>query len=240
MDSSRFLGFQYLLHDFGDVSIHQADYVDKILERHGMADCNSDTTPMDPIKKTIKQTELGDKSKFREIVGSLQYLACHTRPDIAFTVGYLARRLNNPTNIEWTIMKRCLSYLKGTKTLGLRYKSQDNNQGLIVYCDADFAGCQDTRRSTLGHITYNGGVISWRSKLQHMSVTSTTEAEFLSLTNLIKVVISLREICRELRLIKDEPTEVHCDNRGAVLVTQNDASVQRTRHLGALLTKSTS
>ena len=68
-----------------------------------------------------------------------------------------------------------------------------------------------------------------------MAVISTTEAEFLSLTGLIKVVISLRYICRELRLIKDEPTEILCDNRGAVLVTQNDASLQRTRHLGAHL-----
>lgn len=78
-----------------------------------MADCNP--TPMDPIKKPIKEVkELGDNSKFREIVGSLQYLACLTRPDIAFTVGYLARKLANPTNIEWATMKRCLSYLKGT------------------------------------------------------------------------------------------------------------------------------
>ena len=110
-------------------------------------------------------------------------------------------------------MKRCLSYLKGTKALGLRYKRQNNNQGLIAYCDADF------RRSTSGHIiTYNGGMIAWRNKLQHMAATSTTEAEFLSLIGLIKVVISLRDICRELRLINDEPTEILCDNRGAILV----------------------
>lgn len=68
-----------------------------------------------------------------------------------------------------------------------------------------------------------------------MAVTSTTEAEFLSLTGLIKVVISLRDICRELRLKDDAPIEILCDNRGAVLVTQNDASVQWTRHLGTHL-----
>ena len=94
MESSRFLGFQYVVHSCGDVSIHQADYVQRILEKYGMADCNPDPMLMDPIKKAIKQ--VGVNSKFRDIVGSLQYLACLTRPDIAFTVGYLARKLANP------------------------------------------------------------------------------------------------------------------------------------------------
>ena len=64
-------------------------------------------------------------------------------------------------------------------------------QGLIGgYVDADFDGDVDTRRSTTGFIfSLYEGPISWRSSLQPITALSTTEAEYIELTEAAKEVI---------------------------------------------------
>ncbi|GJR54958.1 retrovirus-related pol polyprotein from transposon TNT 1-94 [Tanacetum coccineum] len=47
------------------------------------------------------------------------------------------------------VVKRIFRYLNGTINMGLWY-SKDTNMSLTAYADADYAGCQDTRRSTSG------------------------------------------------------------------------------------------
>ena len=55
---------------------------------------------------------------------------------------------------------------------------------LEFFCDADWAGCYDTRRSTTGfegHV--NGTPIVWSSKRQSMVSLSSAEAEYISLSS---------------------------------------------------------
>jgi hypothetical protein len=64
-------------------------------------------------------------------------------------------------------LKRILCYVRGTFQLGLMIRPCQR-QVLVVYSDAEWTGCPDTRRSTLGYAVFLGdNLISWSSKHQN-------------------------------------------------------------------------
>ncbi|GJR37476.1 retrovirus-related pol polyprotein from transposon TNT 1-94 [Tanacetum coccineum] len=79
-------------------------------------------------------------------------------------------------------VKRIFRYLKGTINMGLWY-SKDTCMSLTAYADADHAGCQDTRCSTLGSAQFLGDkLVSCSSKKQKCTAISSTEAECIALS----------------------------------------------------------
>ncbi|XP_065354574.1 uncharacterized protein LOC135949041 [Calliphora vicina] len=117
------------------------------------------------------------------------YLMLGTRPDLAYSVGYLSRTLDNPSKEDIVRVKRVLRYIAGTKEYGITYTA-DNNLKFECYSDADFGGCLKTGRSTSGIvIKYAGAVISWISQRQPIVATSTTEAEIVAATEATKEMV---------------------------------------------------
>lgn len=92
------------------------------------------------------------------------YLAVATRPDIAFAVSYVSQFLNKLTERHWTMMKRIFKYFKGTASMGIYYKSHEDNGKLVTYSDADYASDSKTRYSVSGLLfKFSGGAITWAS-----------------------------------------------------------------------------
>eukprot|EP00253_Pinus_taeda_P015220 PITA_15220 len=89
---------------------------------HYYLDCNPLTTPMEQnLKPTpIEGKEFEDATKYRQLVGSLNYLTT-TKPDILFAVGILSRLMQKPCERHWSTTKRALRYLKGTQDFGIKY-----------------------------------------------------------------------------------------------------------------------
>ena len=109
------------------------------------------------------------------------YVTVCTRPDIAY--GQVAQYCNKPKQSHWTAVQRILAYLKGIWTYGLSYSAESAHHTLMAYSDSDFAGDLDTRRCTTGSIiTYSGGAISWMSRRQRCVALSTTEAEYIAIS----------------------------------------------------------
>ncbi|GKB96333.1 retrovirus-related pol polyprotein from transposon TNT 1-94 [Tanacetum coccineum] len=82
-----------------------------------------------------------------------------------------------PTEKHLKEVKRIFRYLRGTINLRLWYP-KDSGFELIVFSDADHAGCIDTPKSTYGGIQFLGDkLVSWMSKKQVCSAMSSTEAE---------------------------------------------------------------
>ncbi|XP_043475030.1 secreted RxLR effector protein 161-like [Leptopilina heterotoma] len=128
---------------------------------------------------------------YREAVGSLLYLASATRPDIAFTVNVLSRHQINPTENEWDMVKRVFKYLKGTKSLGLKYLGRQN--GLLAYSDASFADCKSSV-STCGFIIkLFGDTIAWRVTKQSYVALSTCEAEYVAMSQACQELIAINK-----------------------------------------------
>jgi len=81
---------------------------------------------------------------------------------------------------HWKATKKVLRYLQGTKDHMLTYRRSDHLE-VIGYSDLDFAGCVDTRKSTLGFVFLLArGAVSWKSAKQSVVAASTMEAEFVA------------------------------------------------------------
>ncbi|RVW59276.1 Retrovirus-related Pol polyprotein from transposon RE1 [Vitis vinifera] len=134
---------------------------------------------MEPNAKMCEHEgkDLKDATMYRQLVGSLLYLTL-TRTDISYAVGVMSRYMQNPKKPHLEAVRQILRHVKGTIDYGLLYKKGEDYK-LVGYCDADYAGDHDTRRSTTGYVFMLGsGAISWCSKRQPTVSLSTMEAEY--------------------------------------------------------------
>lgn len=109
LSATYFLGLTIKLDDH-NLTISQENFINKIVERFGMVDCNTVARPINEY--VVQNNEIVTNVPYREAVGAVMYSMTMTRPDIAFTVGYLSRYSHNPTNAHWLAVKRLLRYLK--------------------------------------------------------------------------------------------------------------------------------
>lgn len=128
-------------------------------------------TPMEANVKLSKEMcpQTSEDKKFmsnvpyRSAVGCLVYAMVCTRPDIAFAVGAVSQFLEDPGIKHWSVVKRIMRYLHGTCTHGIHYGPRINSKDtqIIGYCDSDWAGDIDGRKSTTGYCFLLGeGAIS--------------------------------------------------------------------------------
>jgi hypothetical protein len=140
------------------IFLSQRVYVEKVLREFDINERNPVTTPLNMSKfqsvpngyKASKTTKLW----YAMAIGSFIYAMLGTRPDIACAVSLWSRYLGNPTNEHVQAVKRVTRYLRGTIDLGLTFSGP--LRPLVGYTDSDWAGDQDTRRSTAGYV-FNGG-----------------------------------------------------------------------------------
>ena len=153
---------------------------------------------------------------FREAVGNLLYLSSRTRPDIAYSVNINSRHMETPTTEDVCSVKRIMKYLVGTTNCGVEYQRTIDGETIEAYCDADYAGDVQTRRSTTGYIIfYGGGPISWCSRRQPIVALSSTEAEYIAAADCCKEVLFLKSLIEELTN-KTIKANLNIDNQSAI------------------------
>ena len=172
-----------------------------------------------------------EPTPYMAIVGSLQWLAGCTRPDVSFPASYLARHAADPRMRHWELALGCVAYLAATKdtvlTLGGR-----SELALSGWVDADWAGCLDTRRSTTGYVFKLGdSPIAWSSKRQQTVANSTVEAEYVAVGEASREAIWLRGLLKEIGLEQGIGTPIWCDSQGAIKLSGNPSTHQRTKHI---------
>ncbi|KAJ9529140.1 hypothetical protein QJQ45_007820 [Haematococcus lacustris] len=214
----------------GTIKLDQHKFIQELVTANSKSAAHSKPLPMAPAVKLVREGDALDTTlhHFSALVGSLLYLTCCTRPDIAFAVGALARHMSAPTKQHWLAACSVLCYLKGTADQGLLFGGVSGLQG---YSDADYAGDKDTARSTTGYIfTLNGGAISWSSRLQPTVAMSTAEAEYMAASSAAKEALWLRKLMRDLQL---DASCVHlgCDNQAAIQLLHNPMATSRAKHI---------
>lgn len=233
-EANCFVGLQIERDEINNtLKIHQKSYIEKLLKRFNMENCKGQSTPMDVNSKLVKSTDKStndDNYPYKEAVGSLIYLMIGSRPDIAYSVGKLSQFMDSYDHTHWRAVKHLFRYLKNTMDLKITYYKDGTNK-LEGFCDSDYAGDQESRKSTSGYIfMLNGGAVSWSSKLQRIIALSTTEAEYISLAEATKQSIWLRQLLIDLHQ-DQEAIQINCDNQGALKLVQNPEDHQRTKHI---------
>ncbi|KAJ5267498.1 hypothetical protein N7478_010306 [Penicillium angulare] len=229
-----FLGIQFDYYVNGSVSIHQHQYIQKVLSDFGMETCQPKSTPMNPrqiLNHRPDEALLDEEAKARyaTAIGSLMYLMVGTRPDIAFALGTLSRFTSQPQAHHQVALQRLLRYIQATQSHRLTYRSGQ----LIGYTDADFGGSvvTDGAYSTSGYVFQLAGApVSWSSKRQGEVATSTTHAEYIGQYNSILHLQWLRTFLAETQLYRSPVTNIMADNQSAIALSRNPEFHKRTKH----------
>jgi hypothetical protein len=155
-------------------------------------------TPGTPIFKIQKSTDdlevINDdfQRKFRSGVGMLLYLTKYLRPDISNIVYELSKCMNAASLGSYQELLRVIKFIDDTKSFGLKVMAKfdnDFNWNLKVFCDSDWAGDPETRVSVTGFVIYLLGVpVCWHSKSQKGVTLSSTEAEYVAISEAVKEV----------------------------------------------------
>lgn len=201
--------------------LSQKRYIQTILKRFGMENCNPVKTPMEvgniSMSDDVKKVQ---SYPYRELIGALMFLSVATRPDIADATAKMAQFAECPQEVHWIAAKRILRYLKGTLNQVLRYKP--TGQCIQGYADADWGNCVIDRRSYTGYVFILGGAsISWASQKQRIVATSTCEAEFVSLAEAMKEAVYLNVLMKELQLHQLSKVNMHADNLAAICLAED-------------------
>ncbi|CAI7744512.1 unnamed protein product [Closterium sp. NIES-53] len=102
-----------------------------------------------------------EEEEYRQKVGSLQFAATTTRPDIAFACSKLGSGLTVRSDQHWREVDRCLAYLADTRDTTLEFGGGPESLELISYVDADDANDKQNRTSTGGYVfVYRGAAVS--------------------------------------------------------------------------------
>lgn len=214
------------------LSLGQSRLTMDLLEKYNMTECKPLSTPLSTATKLSKDGEPLDTAThgYSQLIGSLIYLSVCTRPDISQALGALARYMAAPTVVHWQAAKGVLRYIAGTPNFGITFGGLE----LTAYCDADYAGDVDTRRSTTGYVfIMGGGAISWSSRLQPTVAASTTEAEYMAAAYAIKEGLWLRTLLSDLGLKLDSIT-IEADNQSAIKLLKNPVFSMRSKHIDVI------
>jgi hypothetical protein len=224
----------------GTVTLSQRAYFEKVLSDHDLADVRLRSTPL-PVglslsssmcPTTPKERQLMVGKPYRVLLGSVMWAQLVTRPDLSFAVSILSRFQTNPGIEHWRALLHVMGYIRNTLDLGLTFSRDAGDIAPIGYVDADYGGCQDTRRSTSGQVFVMAGApVSWASKRQATVALSTVEAEYISLTRAAQQPKWMYAWMSEAELEQPLPGVLYCDNRSAVDLTKTTKSHSKVKHI---------
>ena len=223
----------------GTITLTQKGLIKRIVEALHIGDKPMKRTPAskDPLVANKNGTPAQCKFSYPSVIGMLQYLQAHSRPDITYAVSQCARYTHDPKTTHEEALERIGQYLKGTMEKGLILRPTYDNLNVDCYVDADFAGlwphedkmdpsCVKSRTGFA--ICIANCPVIWQSKLQSDIATSTMEAEYTALSVAMKSVLPLLEllktVARGVGMTEDQSTKfkttVWEDNNGALTLAK--------------------
>jgi hypothetical protein len=248
-DVYAYLGVDLKRNSDGTITFTQKGLVDKILRTVGLQDCSPRATPCntEPLGSDAKGARHSESWSYPSVIGMLLYLSSNSRPDIQFAVHQCARFTHNPKASHSEALKRVCRYLKGTQDQGMTFKPSQDIQ-LNCYVDADFARLwhiEDDQdpvcvKSRTGYVLTLGNCpLIWVSKLQSEVALSTTEAEYIALSQAMRDLLPMRALLQEvatvMNLTSSKPVKVLSkvfeDNNGALTLAIAPKINPRTKHI---------
>ncbi|KAG5865328.1 hypothetical protein JTB14_015121 [Gonioctena quinquepunctata] len=210
-----------------------------------MKNCKGDTIKLRRSERNNKDTgyyknrnsnddKFINEDIYRSAIGALLYLSVNTRPDICVATSILGTNVSDPYTYDWSEVKRILKYLNGTIDMEIKLgkRSSDIDEDILYgYADADWAGDRSDRKSNSGYlIKFMGAMFDWRCKEQTCVALSSTEAEFISLSEASQQAIYLKGLLQDFQ--QDVTTTVMFeDNQSCLKLLDNEKMSDRIKHI---------
>jgi hypothetical protein len=147
----------------------------------------------------------------------------NTRHDLAFSVGYVSRFMQEPHADHLAAVKHILRYVSGTCDQGLFYQRGGSEESCLVgYSDSNWAGDVDERKSTTGVIFFlNESAVSWQSTKQRFVAISSCEAEYVATATASYQVVWLARLLSKIMNWEVERVVLKVDNKSAISIIRN-------------------
>ena len=222
------------------ISLSQKGYVESLLAKLRLSDCEPIGTPLDHnvrltkefSPKTAHEREDMMGVPYRQAVGSLMHVMQGTRPDLALALCILSKFNSDPGRAHWEAVKRVFRYLKGTLDYALVYGGKPELTPMFGYCDADHGNDLDTSKSVSGWTFLIGGTaVSWRARQQKCVSRSVTESEYYAAGETAAEAEWLRRLMAEVGHPQDQPTRIYSDNQGSIALIKNPVFHDRSKHI---------
>ena len=159
----------------------------------------------------------------------------HSRPDIANCTQELSKVLNGATKGAYKELIRSIKFVLDTNDYELRIEPKGEIDGkweLRMYTDSDYAGDKSTRISVTGYILFFMGVpIIWKSKSQKSITLSSSEAEYVALSEAAKEIKFVYQLLLSIGIQVKLPIIVRVDNVGAIFMSENTSTSGRMKHI---------
>ena len=250
-DIKDYLGINFEYLQDGKIKLSQPHLIDQIVKEVGIK--RGDIRSLPALSSRLLKRDEHEPSyecpfNYRKVIGKLNFLEKSSRPDIAYATHQCARFCVDPKESHVKAVIHLAKYLQGTINEGIILDPKEN-KSFEAFADADFAGNWNsqtamddpsTAKSRTGFvITYASCPILWASKLQTCISLSTTEAEYVALSQCLRDTIPIMQLLQELKdkgLCQANVTPVvHCkafeDNSGALELSLVPKMRPRTKHI---------
>ncbi|CAM8911808.1 unnamed protein product [Rhodiola kirilowii] len=231
VDDVLLIGLEVARNSTG-IFLHQRKCALDLLTEHDMVECKPAKTAL-PIKHQLSLSTtplLKGHMPYRKLVGKLIYLTI-TRPDLSHYVHILSQFMSAPTVDHLKAAKKLLRYIKQAPAQGLFF-SASSKLALTAYCDADWAACPRTQRSTTGFYTLlSHSLISWKTKKQAIVSRSSAESKYRAMAAVCSEILWLMRLFLDMKAQVPTPISLHCDNQAALHIAKNHVFHERTKHI---------
>ncbi|WRX21874.1 Reverse transcriptase [Theobroma cacao] len=212
--------------------LSQQNCISKVLKKFQMSDCKSVSTPFVANKKLCADSsnQLEDSSTYKRLIRCLLYI-CASRPYIQFSMAFLSRFMQAPTDHHMIAAKRILRYLKKTEFYGIHY-TKIADFALCGYTDSDFAGSSEDAKSTSGYLfTLGNGPFSWNSHKQFKVAQSSAESEYVAAAEATNQALWLRKLLVDIKFEQKFLTDLFIDNKSAIAIAKNPVWHGKTKRI---------
>ena len=217
------------------IALNQGAYIDRLVSEFGLIDAHTVSTPLDktlPLLAAVPGEKMCNPEYYQYLTGSLNHLAIFTRPDIAFAASKLAQFNSNPTAIHLNAALHVLRYLKGTRNLSIIYKRQEHTLTILGHSDSDWAADSNDRKSFTGYVfMVHGGPATWNSHKQTTVAHSSTDSEYMAISDASREAIARIQFFQELS-IPSAPILILADSNTALDIANGDAiNHRKAKHI---------
>lgn len=172
-----------------------------------------------------------DKVPYSNAIGSVMYLMVSIRPNIAYSVSCLSRYMANPSMPHREALKWLLRFLKHSAHVGLTFSKCSEGVKLAGYVDPNYANDRNNRKSTTSYVfTLCGSCISWKSQSQPIVAISTTESEYIAITEVVKKAAWLKCLMHEIGF-KNKNVVIFSNSQSAIQLCKNPIFHDITKHI---------